>query len=482
MDYYEFMGINKPLTKPLPISLPDPPVNIQKTEIKNRERKIPNHQYNEMIKLLPPDFKWYQYLELNPDLSKWIRTKEMSIIHWIRKGSHENRPYSGTNLSFNWNFYRYYYPDLSGITNEEESWKHYFFYGRSQRRIGSITICDWDGKLLTDVQPDYLVCHVECERDLALLCDEYDTGKIITPRTTFSHPRIIHQTQPLSSYPGKKLVIYPTHQEEDPQCLYTTNHEVPNSTYYPKFFYQGVYLSPNFIPPDEVPGNDPKVAVLIHIGNIAYWERFLPIIKELKPFNVDYYLNINVPLSPEKENEIKNALPGARIMCHPNVGRDIFGILHLISHIYNQKIDYTYFLILHTKSSEKWFNELIKPILGNRHQIELSFNLLKLSRVGLVGSRLWNNQDPFTSDIFEIRELKFLLESLHLHPDRPHVNYIGGTIFWIKYSLLRDFLNHSIPNLEEHLKLFYERRDLPWAWERLFGWIVNSAGSIIVGL
>jgi hypothetical protein len=103
---------------------------------------------------LPTNFDYKIYLEINPDiLNHGINTEELAIQHYIEYGQKENRGYcydvdlflnkSKEELyqllpdNFDYKLYLEMNPDISkhGITTEESAIKHYIEYGQKENRL-----------------------------------------------------------------------------------------------------------------------------------------------------------------------------------------------------------------------------------------------------------------------------------------------------------------------------------------------------------
>jgi len=90
-------------------------------------------EYNQNNNLLPKDFKWKIYLELNSDVK--ISYKDDAINHYINYGIKENRPYKyELPDDFNWKSYLFLNTDLSKNINENEAISHYMKFGIKENR------------------------------------------------------------------------------------------------------------------------------------------------------------------------------------------------------------------------------------------------------------------------------------------------------------------------------------------------------------
>jgi len=101
---------------------------------------IPHKHISKNSELLPKDFDWKIYLDLNPDLSPNRFYNERSAVrHYLEFGQFELhlRAYKITTPDgFNWRNYVSLHPDLvrAGIDTKEEALKHYLRYGLREKR------------------------------------------------------------------------------------------------------------------------------------------------------------------------------------------------------------------------------------------------------------------------------------------------------------------------------------------------------------
>lgn len=86
-------------------------------------------------------FNWEYYLNKYPDLSTYqINDKETALKHWFKYGKKEKRICSDIPIYFDWKSYLSNNTDLInfGINNEDTAWRHYVYHGFLERRYPSI--------------------------------------------------------------------------------------------------------------------------------------------------------------------------------------------------------------------------------------------------------------------------------------------------------------------------------------------------------
>ena len=87
------------------------------------------------MNIIPIDFDWKTYIEINNDLDK-NSNEEDTKQHYLNYGIFENRQYKKDNLplDFDWNVYLKLNPDLDKNSNEENTKQHYLNYGIFENR------------------------------------------------------------------------------------------------------------------------------------------------------------------------------------------------------------------------------------------------------------------------------------------------------------------------------------------------------------
>jgi hypothetical protein len=118
--------------------------------------------------MLPKDFDWETYLELNEDLKKKKLDKSKAEIHYSKHGLKENRKYKydyELPNDFNWKIYLEVNKDLNDkITTEENAVKHYLKFGIKEKRRYKVFIpnnFDWETYLVINADVKEYGYHTE---------------------------------------------------------------------------------------------------------------------------------------------------------------------------------------------------------------------------------------------------------------------------------------------------------------------------------
>ena len=161
-----------------------------------------------------------------------------------------------------------------------------------------------------------------------------------------------------------------------------------------------------------------------------------------------------------------------------NRGMDIGGFMISYIKMLEMNIGYENIIKIHTKTNNNWRFAMLYAILGNKNIIDNNFKLIKDSKIGMIGNQ--------TMDLTNLANKKSY-KHIHTYLKRFNVNFfnkgyfIPGTIFMIKGSVLRKFLN--IQNLKDSYNEFEQdycgskinnREGKPHAFERFFGFMVED--------
>ena len=278
-----------------------------------------------------------------------------------------------------------------------------------------------------------------------------------------------------------------------------------------------------------------RVAVILHVGALAPLPELLRDITNIRFANIPFDLFVNLVEGKVDVTSatglIKTAFPGAVIVTSENRGMDIGGFFKVLPLVLSGEQKYDYILKLHTKSAQWWRRKLIMPICGNPYQIRYCLQTLKANpKVGMIGT----SQHLYT-EIKGRRPNHHYLETLSQKFKLPltSFHFIGGTMFWIRVSILdkalqgqdleslRQELNtpetfdpywYLLQYRDDNVKTVTEAQEhwdrhgqkagrfrncldarekgsqhyipdgmLEHAYERWFGWIVKHAGQTVMG-
>ncbi|MBO5039342.1 MAG: hypothetical protein J6C85_07830 [Alphaproteobacteria bacterium] len=239
-----------------------------------------------------------------------------------------------------------------------------------------------------------------------------------------------------------------------------------------------------------------KLAVCLHLYDLSQTEDFLEKINHIKEADIpfDLFISVSNAAAFQKKqisvvSKITQLYPDAVIIPTPNAGYDIGPFIEILHHIdLNQ---YSYILKLHTKRREKisyaklnrkrydtalWRKILLNELIGSK-EIVLS-NIEELNKndtIGMIGPT-----PLIVEEKNELTEFAQCAASLGLSLTEP-LTFVAGTMFFIKSSLLKPFLNYQISDFAPTEAAIHDKT-LAHTMERMFGLAVTAQKHQIKGV
>lgn len=239
-----------------------------------------------------------------------------------------------------------------------------------------------------------------------------------------------------------------------------------------------------------------KIAVCVHL---FYTDMFDEIVGYLKNIKHPYDLYISLVRGFYKDCDIKKIKEynnQTKIIIVENKGVDIGGFLNVFKVIDD---DTDLILKIHTKKgigSEKnpssrtkkygvektlnhgknWFKQLMEGVLFDEKKVNQILNKFNNDKnCGMVGYRLFNNSTINKNEIIKLIPL-FKLDESYLKK-----NFIGGTIFWVRYQIIKkyftdDIIKHIMDNTKDGYVI---EPSIIHAIERIFGYLVEKENQKI---
>jgi len=176
-----------------------------------------------------------------------------------------------------------------------------------------------------------------------------------------------------------------------------------------------------------------------------------------------------------------------------NKGKDIGGKLILMDAYLRAGIQSDYILLLHDKHSPyhshsgAWKKDLLR--IAEKEYQQAIITLFNDPQTGIVASKnaIRNEVDneQKRNAYIDSPLIQSLKSKYQLQP--PHLQYVAGTMFWVKASLFDNFFTQFPPlairgELESGNITDMEGPTITHAWERLLCWIVTSKGYQIKGV
>lgn len=283
-----------------------------------------------------------------------------------------------------------------------------------------------------------------------------------------------------------------------------------------------------------------RLAYIIHIANYPIFLNILCSLKKNNTKENDAFINICRELiSPSQELIIKSLCDKlfnkVIYFFFPNKGSDVGPFLKIINYLMQKSKNYDLIFKIHTKTRNDWRRELIDPFMNNMEKIKYLFK--NISNLGIICSQYWlfllddlnkntiigfikknnlkvnayinsekdknidiltikkNNSFFYNSIIKEFGEyrndiyseeeiLDWMIENRKEHTvinenNKPdEIYFVAGTIFVVKFSLIRDFIiKYNIDLEKEYDKLerdyvLNENETYVHTWERILSGII----------
>lgn len=187
--------------------------------------------------------------------------------------------------------------------------------------------------------------------------------------------------------------------------------------------------------------------------------------------------------------KIKKYKKNSKIIISPNKGLDLGGFLYTYKHI---ESDCDIILKIHTKKGmgskespsrelevsgfdkafakgKEWFNSLMNGVLLSESQVDKIINNFKKDKkLGMVGYKTFNNFS------LNYSEMEKLFSYFKMKEIKSNYDFIGGTIFWCRNSILKKYLtDKTIDEILDKMPYGYVvEPSINHAMERILGCIV----------
>lgn len=231
------------------------------------------------------------------------------------------------------------------------------------------------------------------------------------------------------------------------------------------------------------------VLVLLHVGNWDVYEKMRAYLANL----VGVTRRLVVTLVPscaarraalEEEHAGSDAL-SVDVLLVPNIGMDVGGFLMGYQWARERYApDCATVLKLHTKSDDKWRDELMRPLLGSRACVQRMLRAMALPTSGMYCARRWH---MLHSGLYEYPLNTPLIDQwmaalgMRRHPDRER--FVAGTVFLYRTAILEALFAPGGATLQEVIDAMPPGRvsdrhegQLPHAMERVLGYAVAAHG------
>lgn len=238
------------------------------------------------------------------------------------------------------------------------------------------------------------------------------------------------------------------------------------------------------------------IAVVCHLFYPHTVYAFLHRLSSLQSTNSKFIFNLSKELMSDQRFRtiLGKAFPLAIVLHSPAQGRDVGGKLAGVELMLRLGIQSEYTLVIHDKVSPhtslgtQWRDNLLQIIDAKKIE-EVTDLFSSDKKAGVIGTKAMIRNE-FNPDKHNFRTTSSdnifrYISSLNLRID--DYNFIAGTIFWIRTSILEKFFaaNSALEirsTLEKGNALDFSKGTNIHAWERLFCFIANAEGYKIRGV
>ena len=171
------------------------------------------------------------------------------------------------------------------------------------------------------------------------------------------------------------------------------------------------------------------------------------------------------------------------ILSVPNRGMDIGAFVQSLLYCRDQNLTFDFICKLHTKSDQTWREALCEPIVGSAGRIRHICQILSsVPSVGCCATKSWTLQvskDAHNHDIVSQYCSMMHIPNPYHRQNHPLHQFVGGTIFWMRYSILQNLITEHADVVQYALHNFKSgyisnaQSTHTHSWERLMGILVS---------
>jgi len=389
----------------------------------------------------PFGFNLSDYLELNPDLKVMTHNKQI-LRHFLVQGRKEERNIYKYLVNFDWKIYSML-NDLN-FSNKYDAEVHYLTLGKKS------------GLLTSELLPQNFSVedYIKCNPDLKLF-SHTDALKhyLKYGKEKYNYIRLPHNFSP-QDY----LKINPD--------IKSSLKSISDKDIIDHFIKNGIYENRQICSVNIT--TKKRILCICHNGNMSIFkkiEKYIDNLLSIQSSNIEITLficSLDTFTSSEIES-LKRRFPTAKHFINENFGFDIGSFFKILEMCKNNSIEFDYVIKIHTKTNDLEREKLLKPILGSTNRIKIILDILSNDSIGLVGSvkSMFFNYGKLA--IHNQNHLKYLLEKFNIGIKYyESLQFIGGTMFWCKFSILKKiFWNYNINHIIQELN---NETSLDWNW------------------
>lgn len=185
-------------------------------------------------------------------------------------------------------------------------------------------------------------------------------------------------------------------------------------------------------------GKKQKFALFLQVGNFQTFQKMEDYLVNFNQIDV----NIFIVIVKEEVNDknisiIKELFPSCTIIKTLNKGMDVGLFLINLLYIRHKNLEYKYILKLHTKTDDRFRNNILTNLCKNKKQIENCLSMIQDNNIGMItGNKVFNfknNKDFFNNHYYYLTYLINYIYQKDL--DYNFLEFAPGTFFYSKFNV-----------------------------------------------
>lgn len=224
-----------------------------------------------------------------------------------------------------------------------------------------------------------------------------------------------------------------------------------------------------------------KFAVFVHLFYQDLWNEISSYLNRI-PFKYDLYVTICSEHSQEIAEHIKSHYPNSVVLAVPNRGADVGPFFEKLNYTLSNDSQYDWILKIHSKKSllvsptngERWrkadYSKLLPTDFSKLNSVFLN------NSIGMIGAKEHlmglSSTDRRMRKNNNIDNINYFLKRLEVSDSE--LKFFGGTMFWIRYSVLKDTFTKFPVTINDFGKGHAPDGTKAHAMERVFANIVRD--------
>lgn len=211
-----------------------------------------------------------------------------------------------------------------------------------------------------------------------------------------------------------------------------------------------------------------EFALFLQIGNFQTFQKMEDYLVNFNQIDVNVFIVIVKEEVNEKNiNIIKDLFPSCTIIKTLNKGMDVGLFLINLLYIRHKKLEYTHILKLHTKTDDRFRNNILSNLCKNKQQIVNCLSVIKKNNIGMItGNNVFNfknKKDFFNNHYYYLNYLVSYTYQKDL--DYSFLEFAPGTFFYSKFKVFDKLDEINIRFIYDKLN---DNNSLDINWYKIF--------------